>query len=405
MKLILLIIVIIALTQTMAQAQPADASIKAAAASNNAFAVDLYQKLQSAKGNLFFSPYSIDTALAMAYAGARGQTAQQMAQAMHFALPQDKLNDAFGAMIQDLNQRGRVGQMQLYQFVVANALWGQKGYPFNKDYQDLLKRAYDASLNEVDFKQTEEARKQINAWVEKQTNEKIKDLIPPRAINPLTRLVLTNAIYFKSNWADQFKKNATKDEPFHVSADQTVNVPMMHQQHRFGYVENEQMQVLELPYTGYGLSMLVLLPKKVDGIADLERNLTAENLGKWESSLRRRPVIVSMPKFKIEAQLGLADTLKSMGMTDAFSPDKADFSGIATVEKLCISDVIHKAYVDVNEEGTEAAAATAVMMVGAAMPKPEEPVTFTAEHPFLFVIWHRPSQAVLFMGRLVEPSK
>jgi serpin B len=234
--------------------------------------------------------------------------------------------------------------------------------------------------------------------------EKIKDLLAPDAIKPLTRLILTNAIYFKSAWAQEFSKDATKDEPFQLGGGQTKNVPLMNQQKRFRYFESEQLQALELPYQQGALGMIVILPRKVDGLSELEKALTQQNVNKWIDGMNSRLVRVFLPRFKIEAQFGLADTLKSMGMTDAFSDTKADFSGIATMEKLFIFDVVHKAFVDVNEEGTEAAAATAVIMgVRSAVVRPEEPVVFRADHPFIFAIRHRDSGAILFLGRLAKP--
>lgn len=378
---------------------------RAIASGNNDFAFDLYGKLAGESGNLFFSPYSVDTALAMAYAGARGNTADQMAQVLHFSMPREKLSAAFGEMIKDLNSGGSRNGREIYKLIVANAMWGQKGYPFDEKYQNLLREVYDAGLMQVDFeKAAEQARQEINQWVEKQTNGKIKDLLGPDAIKPLTRLILTNAIYFKSAWQQDFPKGATKDAPFQLGGGQTKTVPLMSQQKRFRYFEDEQVQVLELPYQQGVLNMTVILPKKVDGLADLEKTLTQQNVNKWLDGMNSRLVQVFLPKFKIEAQFKLSETLKAMGMTDAFSDAKADFSGIASVERMYIFDVIHKAFVDVNEEGTEAAAATAVIMgVKSAMPRPEQPVIFRADHPFVFAIRHRESGAILFLGRFVKP--
>jgi serpin B len=257
----------------------------------------------------------------------------------------------------------------------------------------------------VDFKQAEQARKTINSWVEEQTDQKIQDLLPPGVLNADSRLVLTNAIYFKARWEHEFSKSATKDAPFHLAARQQVMVPTMQRQARLRYGESGDVQVLELPYVGYqGLSMLILLPKKIDGLTDLEKALTSENLQKWSAGLKSRPVNVHLPKFKMTSDFDLADLLSSMGMSLAFS-DNADFSGMSAEEPLAISAVIHKAFVDVNEEGTEAAAATAVAMrFGAAMPRPEEPIEFRADHPFVFLIRDSRTDAVLFLGRLVNPK-
>jgi serpin B len=380
-------------------------AIQSIAASNNAFAIDLYGKLAGEKGNIFFSPYSIETALAMACAGAKGPTAGQMARTLRWNMPAEQAHAAFADLIRELNASGSTGQQRLFQLVVANALWGQKGYPFHKSFQEMVKASYEGQLAEVDFAgAAEQARQTINRWVEKQTNDKIKDLIGPRVLTPLTRLVLTNAIYFKSNWASQFSKVLTKDAPFHLSAGQTADVPLMHREGHYSYAETEQAQVLELPYVGYRLSMVVILPRQVDGLPALEKELTQEKLDGWFKSSASRKVQVTLPRFKFASQFSLADVLKSLGMTDAFSPQAANFSGMASAERLFISAVLHKAYVDVNEEGTEAAAATAIAVAGMAMPQPEEPVVFKADHPFLFVIRHRGSGAILFMGRVEQPQ-
>ena len=368
---------------------------------NNEFAFDLYAKLRGREGNLFLSPFSISTALAMTSAGARGGTEAGMAKVLHFTLPGEELHTAFAGLIRGLDEdkKGRG-----YELVVANALWGQKGYGFLKEYLDLTKSCYGAGLHEVDFeKAAEAARKTINAWVEEKTKEKIKDLIKPGVLSSLTRLVLTNAIYFKGQWASRFKKEATKDGPFTLSSGKKTAVPMMNQTEEFGYMEDGDVQALELPYIGDRLSMVVLLPKKVDGLAGLEESLTAKKLSKWLSAVRKQKVVVSLPRFKFTSEFGLADVLKSMGMTDAFLLPPADFSGMDGKKDLFISAVIHKAFVDVNEEGTEAAAATAVVMA-LRMAAPEPVPIFRADHPFLFIIRDTESGNILFMGRMIDPS-
>jgi len=389
---------------------------------NNKFALQSYAKLRAREGNLFFSPYSISTALAMTYAGARGQTEAQMARVLHFpttmpigvwrdpdkelskperAWHRLRFHSAFGRIIKDLNNRGKKGG---YELTVANALWGQKGYGFLKEFPELIKTNYDGRLTEVDFvRAAEAARKTINAWVEKKTRNKIKNLIPKGVLNRLTRLVLTNAIYFKGNWASRFKKDRTKDAPFTLAGGQKVNVPMMNQTADFNYMETEDFQGLELPYVDNELSMIILLPKQVDGLAEFEKTLTLKNLSQWLAKLRKRKVIVSVPKFKMTSQFRLAEVLKSMGMTDAFVPDVADFSGMNGKRDLFIWAVIHKAYVDVNEEGTEAAAATAVV-VGITSVMPGRIPVFRADHPFLFLIRDNHSGSILFIGRVMNPK-
>jgi len=238
--------------------------------------------------------------------------------------------------------------------------------------------------------------------VEKKTRNKIKNLIPKGVLNRLTRLVLTNAIYFKGNWESQFKKDRTKDGPFTLAGGEKVNVTMMNQTADFNYMETEDFQGLELPYVDNELSMIILLPKRVDGLAEFEKTLTLKNLSQWLAKLRKRKVIVSVPKFKMTSQFRLAEVLKSMGMTDAFVPDVADFSGMNGKRDLFISAVIHKAYVDVNEEGTEAAAATAVVVGITSMPA--RPPVFRADHPFLFLIRDNHSGSILFIGRVTNPK-
>ncbi|MHC4623630.1 MAG: serpin family protein [Planctomycetota bacterium] len=387
---------------------------------NNRFALEMYARLREAEGNLFFSPHSISTALAMVYAGARGRTEVQMAEVLHFptmlgaidpatngpspkpaACDNEQFHSAFGAIIRDLNTRGEKGS---YELVVANALWGQKGHRFLKEFLKLINENYDGALNEVDFiTATEAARRTINAWVEKQTKDKIVDLIQPGVLDRTTRLVLTNAVYFKGNWASRFKKESTKEAPFTLLDTKKVNVPMMNQTSDFRYMEAPHFQALELPYIDNELSMIILLPKKLDGLNEFEKKLTIEALSEWLTKLRKREVIVSVPKFKMTSQFALARTLGSMGMTDAFTP-RADFSGISGNRNLFISAVIHKAYVDVNEEGTEAAAATAVGIKLTSIGPRQTPV-FRADHPFIFLIRDNHSGSILFIGRITNPKK
>ena len=383
---------------------PLTADAKAVAEGNNQFASDLYARLRSDKPtNLFFSPYSISTALAMTDAGAKGLTEKQMSDVLRFSVSRDKLGPAFAQLRQTLVSKDEKPDFQLR---VANRLWGQQGFHFLPAYLQTTKDEYGAELGLVDFKkQAEGARKEINAWVEEQTDHKIKDLLAPGVLNSDSRLVLTNAIYFKARWQTEFTKGATADAPFHVSAEKNDSVPMMHQTHRFSYGESEDVQALELPYGRGNLAMLILLPKKNDGLADLEKGLNGENVKKWTANLKPRLVQVSLPKFKLNAEFSLAKVLDSMGMKLAFS-DQADFTGMSNEEPLKISAVIHKAFVDVNEEGTEAAAATAVVITRAmaVMPRPEETVVFHADHPFVFLLRDHQTGSILFMVRLANPK-
>ena len=367
---------------------------------NKAFAFGLYEKLKEVEGNLFFSPYSISTALAMTYAGARGNTEKQMGTALHFTLDQKRFHPAFAWLEAQFKTVQEKGDIELN---IANALWAQEDYVFLREFLDLIQSNYGTVLNHVDFKRAcEAARKKINAWVEQKTKDKIKDLIKPGVLNALTRLVLTNAIYFKGRWESQFKKSRTKESPFWLSIDKSVEVPMMTQKRQFRYMENDSLQILELPYIGDDLAMIVLLPRKVDGLAQLEADLSVENLNMWIGHLRKREVSVFLPKFKMTSQFRLSETLASMGMPDAFGGN-ADFSGIDGTKNLFISAVIHKAFVDVNEEGTEAAAATAAVISLTSAPSTPPP-TFRADHPFVFLIHDNHSGSILFVGRIVDPN-
>lgn len=366
---------------------------------NTEFALSLYAQLGSQAGNLFFSPLSLSTALAMTYAGARGQTAAQMAAVLHFPADQQRLHSAFATLSKDLHAES---ETQGYQLHVANALWGQKGYRFREDFLLTTKTHYGAGLQEVDFRTAaEEARKTINAWVEQQTKDTIKDLIPPGVLDALTRLVLTNAIYFKGDWLSPFMKPLTKEEDFKVSADRQLTVLLMHQTGFFNYFAGDNFQALELPYVGGKLSMVVLLPKKVDGLTEFEQSLTAQNLTQWLPQLQRREVEVTLPKFKVTAEFTLNEVLSRMGMPLAFRA-AADFSGMREEKDLYLSAVIHKAYVDVNEEGTEAAAATGIGMRTLSLGPP--PAIFRADHPFVFLIRYNSSGSILFLGRMAQPQ-
>jgi serpin B len=385
----------------MARAQEKDLS--AAVEGSKQFAVDLYARLrQSNKGeNIFFSPFSISTALAMTFAGARAQTAAEMAKVLHFTLPPDKLHPAYGSLLKAANDATESGGNTL---AVANALWGQRGYEFLPSFLDLTRKIYGAGLNGVDFaKDCEGARGAINGWAEKQTLEKIKDLIPRGALRPETLLVLTNAIYFKGTWVTRFAKANTASLPFTLLGDQEIHVPLMHETALFGYAEDSDLQALELSYQGKKISMVVLLPKEKSGLSALEDKLSASWLDQRLGSMAEEKVSVYLPKFTTTLSFMLGETLKSMGMPLAFS-GHADFSGMSAKPDLKISEVIHKAFVDVNEEGTEAAAATAVGMRRMVIARPAKPIPeFRADHPFLFLIRDKTTGAILFLGRVMDP--
>jgi len=374
---------------------------------NNDFAFELYKRLAAdptacgASGNLFFSPYSISTALAMTYAGARGQTAAQMAETLHFELAEERFHKAFGLLVKRLNEQGEKGD---YELAVANALWGQRGYRFLEGFLEMTRRNYGAGLNEVDFAgATEEARRIINTWVEERTKEKIKELIKPGVLGRETTLVLTNAIYFKGDWARKFEEDNTKPARFHVNNEKSSEVEMMYQQEQFKYAETDELQLLELPYKGAELGMIVLLPRQAARLGKIEQSLTAEKVNAWLGKMHRRKVHVYLPRFKLTwGAFELKDVFKQMGMAEPFSAGEADFSGMTGSKELFISNIVHKAFVGVNEEGTEAAAATGVVMGRTAVV--EVPV-FRADRPFGFIIRDNRSGSILFMGRMVNPSE
>jgi serpin B len=404
---LLVAILVLVFTRLAWSVEPAPMKITedaiAVAKGGNEFATDLYARLRSDRTtNLLFSPYSISVAMAMTDAGAAGQTEAQIAKVLHFPVPEPRVHPAFSTLRELLVPNDRTSDFQLR---IANRLWGQKDFHFQPAFLEVTKADYGADLGLIDFKQTEAARKTINSWIEDQTDNKIQDLLAPGVLDTDTRLVLTNAIYFKARWTHEFGKGSTIDAPFHTSDSKQILVPTMHQTHRLRYGASDDLQVLELPYAQDGsLSMLFLLPKKIEGLTDLEERLTNENLQKWSAGLQPRLVKVHLPKFKMTSEFNLGDVLESMGMSLAFS-DKADFSRMGTQEQLFISAVIHKAFVDVNEEGTEAAAATAITMKrSAAFPSPEEPIEFRADHPFVFLIRDNRTQSILFLGRLVNPK-
>jgi serpin B len=363
---------------------------------NNAFAMDLYGKLApGADGNLFFSPVSIEAALGMTYSGARGATAKEMGAVLHLPPSGEAMQKELGDYLKGLKGG------EDYSLSVANALWGAKGFGFLPDFTQMLKADYGAGLEELDFARDEEgARGTINGWVEKATQEKIKDLIPTGILGPETALVLTNAIYFKGSWLEPFEEKRTQQEAFHLAGGTDKKVPVMHATGWHPYMENDECQAMELGYKGGRLSMVILLPRKVDGLPGLEADLA--KVPGWLGQLKSESVNLAVPKFEMEWGDQLNDALQKLGMKSAFLSSVADFSGMTGSRDLSISAVIHKAYVKVDERGTEAAAATAVVMTKSAMPM--EQASFRADHPFLFVIRDNISGAILFMGRVMEPK-
>jgi serpin B len=375
--------------------------VQSVASANNRFALDLYARLRSPDGNLFFSPYSVHKTLTMAYAGARGDTAREMAAVLHFPSGQGDPHRAYREARKLLNQKAAQRGVQL---ALSANLWGQRGYRFEKSFLNLLQECYGAGLQEVDFTAPEAARQTINAWVGKQTNQKIRELFPEGALNLTTRLVLASAIYFKGDWAQPFKKSGTRDDTFWLDARTRAQVPMMNQTDVVGYCEDGQVQVLELPYVGRGLAMVVLLPRQRDGLPELEKSLTAEKLAAWAGRLRAQKVEVSLPRFKLTGAFSLGDTLAALGMKRAFVSGAADFGGMnGGRESLFITAVMHRAFVEVNEEGTEAAAATGAAVGSLSMePRAAVPV-FRADHPFVFAVRDVRTGVLLFLGRVARP--
>lgn len=367
---------------------------------NTAFGLSLFRQLRESEGNLFFSPYSISTALAMTYGGARGETQKEMADVLHFPLELGAHHEGFSALQSRVKAIQRNGSVRLS---VANSLWAQRDYRFLEAFLKDTKRFYGAGLQTVDFiRETEAARLTINAWVEKETERKIEGLLKPDILTPQTRLVLCNAIYFKGNWAVRFDDERTRMADFFLAVDQPKKVPMMRQKMEIKFRESVDFSAIELPYRGNQVSMIVLLPAKIDGLPALEESLTAERLRECLSRLDSRgetSVLVRVPKFKTTSYFDLGDRLIKMGMRTPFQMD-ANFSGMTGDRELSISKVIHKAFVEVNEEGTEAAAATAVLAEGGAGP---EVTTFNANHPFLFLIRDNETGSILFMGRMADP--
>jgi len=371
---------------------------------NSAFAFELYQALKGEEGNLFYSPYSISLALAMTYAGAHGETAEQMADTLQFLLDQDKLHPAFNWLDAELAKRGEGAEGkdgEGFRLNIVNAIWGQKDYEFLSAFLDILAENYGAGLRILDFiTETEQSRLTINDWVSDQTEGRIEDLIPQGAIDEWTRLVLTNAIYFNAAWEYPFDEDITADGLFYLLDGGQITVPMMRQMESFGYTEGEGYQAIELLYDGGELSMVILLPEAGEFEA-FEEGLQAQQVSDIISDLQPTEVALTMPQFEFDSEFSLKDTLAGMGMPIAFS-SAADFSGMTGKPELFISDVVHKAFVAVDEAGTEAAAATAVITKLTAVPEP--PVEVTIDRPFIFLIRDIETGAILFVGRVLNPG-
>ena len=380
------------------------ADVAALVSGDNQFAYDLFGALSSTNtGNLVFSPYSISTALAMTYAGARGQTATEMAQTLRFTFPQNQVSAAMGQLINETNAPTGAA----YQLNVANQLWGQTGKSFLPSFLNMMSTDYRAPLSELDFKDSpESARNTINTWTANQTNQKIQNLMPQGSITPATQLVLTNAIYFNGQWASPFTTSLTSPENFQLASGSVESVSMMHQESSFSlkYGAFQNFSMLEMPYQGSDLSMLVILPNTANGLPAVEKSLNAQTLDQDENKLSFTDVKVGLPKFTVNSGFGLGGTLSNMGMPAAFS-NAADFSGMDGQPDLKISSVMHKAFINVNEAGTEAAAATGVGFVGTVVAyDPTPPAVFDADHPFDYLIVDNKTGSLLFMGRVTDPG-
>src|SRR5262245_43456827 len=375
--------------------------IRSVANNGNEFGLDLYKRLaKNTKENLIVSPYSISSALAMTYAGARGQTAAEMARTMRFALPPERLHPAVGATTHKLQSADADGQ----RLNIANSLWGQSGVKFSPDFLNLTRKNYGAGFRELDFQANpESARGTINGWVSDKTNKMIPELIRKGEINEGTRLVLTNAIYFRGLWDTPFEKKNTKDDKFKLTATETVPVKMMNSYVSLWYSETKDYQVVVLPYKNKYRSMIVVVPRAVDGVAAVEQTFTPADVKSWYANGTTAIVRLALPVFKAGFRDNLGPMLQAMGMKSAFERG-ADFSGLGVDFEFYLSVVLHEAVVEVNEEGTKAAAATAVVGVTpvSAQIIPKE-VVVRADHPFLFMIYDSATENILFVGRFAKP--
>lgn len=370
---------------------------------NNAFAFDLYQSLRAGDGNLILSPYNISLTLAMTYAGASGETETQMARALHFTLPQDRLNPAFNQLDTNLSQEGQSSatDRQPLQLNIANAVWAEQTFPFLQTYLDLIAQNYGAGIHLADFiHQFPRVRTQINNWVSDQTKGKIQNLIPDGALNADTRMVLVNAIYFKADWQEPFDPDNTTNAPFHILDGSQVDVKTMNDTLHIPYSSGDGYQAVELPYQNGTAAMDILVPD-TGNFDQFESTITAESFDKIRNDMQPASVMLSLPKFTFDSQFSLSDQLTTLGMPDAFDANKADFSGMTGKQDLFISNVVHKANITVDEKGTEAAAATGVIMQATSAMVTQ--INLQIDRPFLYVIRDLNSGQILFIGRVLNP--
>ncbi len=388
--------------------QVSDEQLKSLADDTTKFAAAFYQQIRQKDANIIYSPFSISLALSMTLAGAETTTEEAMMEALQYSLPEDQVHPAFNALLLAIKaseqEKPEESEGSEFQLNIANSIWGQSGYPFKSTFLDILARHYDAGMYNVDYlSDPETARELINQWIEEETEDKIQDLIPPGAINELTRLVLANAIYFNGSWRFPFNENATEPAPFYLLDGSEVSAEMMKLSgENLFYMAEDGFQAVQLPYLSPDFVMTLLVPDE-DGFDLVEEALDAEKIHTISANLMRQPVNLQMPKFDFETSTNAKSPLSALGMAEAFQSDDADFSAITEVEDLFISDVLHKATITVDEEGTEAAAATVVIMRAESAPEPEEPISLVIDRPFIFMIQHKPTGTILFMGRVLQP--
>ncbi len=413
LRVLLLFVMPLLVAPSFAMSRPVqqeEESMAALAEANTAFAFDLYQQIRGEEGNLFYSPYSISQAVALIYAGANGETAAQIAEAMNYALPSEQLASAFGEINTTLQEQVEAQPEEYrdaaFQLTIANSLWGQRGYPFADAYLNTLSELFGSELRFVDYREAAEAaRQEINAWVAENTNNKIPSVVPEGVLTERTRLVLANAIYFNARWRNEFPAFSTQEADFTTLAGDTVQVPMMTQEGNFLFVDEDTYDAISLPYVGGTTSMVLILP---DDFSAFEESLDAATFQEIVGSLQAGRAIVEIPRFEINADLPLSRTLRQMGMEDAFNGSAADFSGMVRDGEfpdgnLALDEALHRATVTVDEEGTEAAAVT-ILFMGATSAPPPVTFTFSADKPFIFAIYDNQTETVLFLGRLVDPS-
>ena len=379
--------------------------IESAARSGNFFAFSLERRLAQEPGNMVFAPAGVDAVLSLLYSGAAGETAKQMNKLLHFTLKGDTLHAAVGELLNRLGTAPEIPHRKApaYELVTTTALWRQDELPLTDAFFLRARDEYGCVDREVNFFQPEQARKSIDSWCKKATHGRIPEIVPAGGVDADTRVLLTHAIYFKGDWAHPFKKDATRSEPFHLTATDAADAPMMHQQGTFNYLDEDSLQAVELPYVGETLSMIILLPKQVDGLARLQASLAPDTLQSFLDGRKPAQVDVSLPHFQITRATSLVPALRDLGMADPFDGN-ADFSGMSPAKGLFVSALFHDVAITVDESGTEAAAGTAAQVKVESQTSAGRPKVFRADHPFLFLIRHNPTGSIVFFGRVSNPN-